>query len=129
VRIRILPRCASKPEPEPLIPEKKSVDVGDISLVRSFQTFTPSFDEIFDWLWSNFSSITHPKSGRVQNLTLEIHLTEEQALRGGNARVMVPIRAICPVCRGYGDVGRYDDVRERELSREKFQSQSPFRRV
>jgi len=42
------------PEPEPLIPEVGPVDLGEVSPVRSFQAFTPSFDEIFDWLWSNY---------------------------------------------------------------------------
>ena len=96
------------PEMEPLIPEQQPTDIGNISLVRSFQTFTPSFDEIFDWLWTNFSTLHYPKSRRVQNLTLEVPLTREQALSGGNARVMVPVRAICKMCRGYGDVGPYE---------------------
>lgn len=96
------------PRPEPLIPEKRPVDFGDISVARSFQTYTPSFDEIFDWLWSNFSILGQPKSGRMQNLTLEITLTAEQAMRGGNARVMVPARAICPACHGSGGVGPYE---------------------
>lgn len=94
--------------PEPLIPEKSPVDFGDISVARSFQTYTPSFDEIFDWLWSNFSILGQPKSGRMQNLTLEITLTAEQAMRGGNARVMIPARAVCPGCRGSGGVGPYE---------------------
>jgi DnaJ-class molecular chaperone len=101
-------RRRSHPKPEPLIPEKKPPYFGDISPVRSFQTFIPSFDEIFDWLWSNFSSLNQPKSGRVQNLTLEVMLTDEQALLGGNAMVMVPARANCPTCRGYGNVGPYE---------------------
>ena len=95
-------------KPEPLIPERRPVDFGEISPARSFQTYAPSFDEIFDWLWSNFSILGQPKSGRVQNLTLEIMLTAEQAMRGGNARVMVPARAVCPGCRGSGGVGPYE---------------------
>ncbi|MGD0277038.1 MAG: DnaJ domain-containing protein [Syntrophales bacterium] len=101
-------RQRSYPGPEPLIPEKKPDYFGDLSLVRSFQTFVPSFDEIFDWLWANFSDLNQPKSRRVQNLTLEIVLTNEQALLGGNAKVMVPARAKCPTCRGYGVVGSYE---------------------
>lgn len=97
--------------PEPLIPEKRPVDIGDISPVRSFQSFTPSFDEIFDWLWRNFSDLTQPKSARVQNLTLEVTLTPDQARRGGNARVMVPAQAVCPTCRGRGGVGIYECTR------------------
>ena len=99
------------PEAEPLIPEDSPVDLGEISPVRSFQSFTPSFDEIFDWLWSNFSSLEQPKSGRVKNLTLEVPLTPEQARRGGNARIMVPAQAVCPTCRGRGGVGFYECTR------------------
>jgi molecular chaperone DnaJ len=96
------------PEPEPLIPEERPLDLGEISPVRSFQSFTPSFDEIFDWLWKNFSDLDQPKSDRIQNLTLEVRLTPEQARRGGSARIMVPARAVCPTCRGYGGVGPYE---------------------
>jgi DnaJ-class molecular chaperone len=101
-------RTPYHPEPEPLIPEQKPFDIGEISPVRSFQTFSPSFDEIFDWLWSNFSSLTRPKTSRIQNLTLEIPLTRDQAFRGGTARVLVPARSICPTCRGYGELGFYE---------------------
>jgi DnaJ-class molecular chaperone len=100
-----------RPEPEPLIPDERPADIGDISPVRSFQSFTPSFDEIFDWLWGNFSNLSRPKSGRVQDLTLEVTLTPEQARQGGHARIMVPARGTCPSCRGYGAVGPYECVR------------------
>jgi DnaJ-class molecular chaperone len=108
-------------EPEPLIPEESPANLGEVSPVRSFQSFTPSFDEIFDWLWSNFSSLEQPKSGRVKNLTLEVPLTPEQAHRGGNARILVPARAVCPTCRGQGGVGFYECLRcagEGEISGE-----------
>ncbi len=104
-------RSATYPEPEPLIPEKSPVSIGEVSPVRSFQSFTPSFDEIFDWLWSNFSDLAQPKSARVQNLTLEVTLTPEQARRGGNARIMVPAQAVCTTCRGHGGVGFYECTR------------------
>ena len=99
------------PEPEPLIPDERPFDVGNISPVRSFQSFTPSSDEIFDWLWKNFSSLAQPKSDRVQNLTLEVTLTPEQTRRGGSARIMVPAQAVCPTCRGFGGIGFYECVR------------------
>ena len=104
-------RRTDYPGPEPLIPEQRPVDLGEVTPVRSFQSFTPSMDEIFDWLWRNFSSLEQPKSGRVQNLTLEVTLTPEQARRGGNARIMVPAHAICPTCQGQGGVGFYECAR------------------
>ena len=104
-------RRSGYPAPEPLIPEENPVDLGEVSPVRSFQSFTPSFDEIFDWLWSSFSSLELPKSGRVKNLTLEMPLAPEQARRGGNARIMVPAQAVCPTCQGQGGVGFYECAR------------------
>jgi len=107
-RTRVPFRQKFSPEPEHLIPERQSSDIYNISLVRSFHTFTPSFDEIFDWLWNNFSTLSCPKSGCVQKLTIEVPLTNEQVLSGGNAKVMVPVRAICKICRGCGNVGPYE---------------------
>ena len=57
---------------------------------------------------SNFSDLAQPKSARVQNLTLEVTLTPEQARRGGNAGIMVPAQAVCPTCRGDGGVGFFE---------------------
>ena len=99
------------PEPEPLIPEDKPVDLGDISPIRSFQRFAPSRNEIYDWLWNNFSNVQHSKSGSLQNLTLEVTLTREQARQGGIAMVMVPAQAVCPTCQGHGGVGPYECMR------------------
>jgi len=62
--------------------------MGPLSPIRSFETFSPSFDEISDWLWDHFSTVEPTKSGRVEPLTLEVPLTREQARRGGNARVL-----------------------------------------
>ncbi|MGD8339021.1 MAG: DnaJ domain-containing protein [Desulfobacterales bacterium] len=98
-------------EPEPLIPKEGPVNIGEMSPVRSFQTFSPSFGEIFDWIWDNFSSVDRPKSGRVRHLTLEVPLSRQQAFRGGSAEVMVPVRAACPTCRGYGSDGYYECYR------------------
>ena len=59
-------RPAAYPAPEPLIPEEGPVDIGGISPIRSCHSFTPSADEIFDWLWNNFSTLDQTKSGHVQ---------------------------------------------------------------
>ena len=110
-RTRVPFRHKFSTEQELHIPEKHLTDIDNISLVRSFHTCTPSFDEIFDWLWNNFLTLNYPKSGWVQNLTVEVPLSNEQALSGGNVRVMVPVRAICKTCRGFGNVGPYECFR------------------
>ena len=38
-------------------------------------------------------------------------LTQDQAHRGGNAKIMVPAQAVCPTCRGHGGVGFYECLR------------------
>jgi hypothetical protein len=85
IRIQRTARQSPYPEPEPLVPRKGPVGLGEISPVRSFGGFSFSFDETFDWLWHNFSNASRNKSGRGKNLTMEVPLTREQALRGGNA--------------------------------------------
>jgi DnaJ-class molecular chaperone len=52
-----------------------------------------------------------PKTAQVKYLTFEVPLTREQAVRGGNAEVMVPARVHCPSWRGHGAVGFYECLR------------------
>lgn len=108
---KVGPKRPAPPEPEPLIPEDRCADLGDISPVRSFETFIPSFDEIFDRLWSNFSKLSRPKAEGMESLTMAVPVTPEQARRGGQVRILVPAQACCPTCRGYGGVGPYECMR------------------
>lgn len=96
-----------RPRVEPLAPEEDYA-LDRVSLARSFQTFSPSFDELFDRLWSNFRDLTRPKSETIESLTVEIPITPLFAFRGGHVRVLVPARALCPTCRGEGWIGPYE---------------------
>jgi molecular chaperone DnaJ len=93
------------PTVEPIMPCGCDPSPIEVSLREPVQTFLPSFDELFDRLWSNFTLVTRPKAERVESLALEIHLTPEESIRGGRARIMIPARARCPVCPGHGAVG------------------------
>ena len=95
-------------EPGPPAPAREPDDLGVISLIRSFQTHFPTFDEIFDWLWSNFKDVVYSKSGKVKDLTVDVEITPDEAQQGGSARVLVPARADCPACRGGGGIGPYE---------------------
>jgi len=76
---------------------------------RSFYApFATPFEGLFEWLWDDFPGLGRPRSRRRQNVTLEVPLTREQARRGGKAKVMVPIRTLCPQCGGYGGIGYYE---------------------
>lgn len=88
--------------------ETPTQNVRDVSLGESFDLFRPSFDELFDRLWSNFEDIARPKAERLESLTVEVVISPEEALRGGQVRVRVPGKAACPTCGGRGAVGGYE---------------------
>lgn len=97
--------------PEPLIPEEESpFDLGRLSVTRSFQSYSPSFDEIFDRLWQNFSSI-RPKVENTKSLNVEVTITPLQAFNGGRVQLLIPARQTCPTCRGRGGVGFFECLR------------------
>ena len=89
---------------EPLIPSQAPVDLGDLSLSDSFRTIRPSFDELFNRLWRNFS-LVRPKVENLRSLTVEIPVSPHEALRGGWVRLKVPAQLRCPACRGHGGIG------------------------
>ncbi len=70
--------------------------------------YRPSFDELFDRLWSNFTLANRPKAEALERLTVEILLTPEEAASGGVATIQVPARAECSSCMGHGAVGPYE---------------------
>ena len=104
-------RCDLHIKPEFIFAEKKPIDIGNISLTQSLQTFSPSFDEIYDWFWENFENLNQPKSKTIQNLTIEVPITREQARFGGRARVLVPAKINCPICNGLGGIGPFGCAR------------------
>lgn len=96
----------SRARVEPMKGQGEPTDLGEIYL-NSFQTSRPSFEEIFDRIWSNFGTIEPHKSKRLQNLCLEIILTPDEAQRGGQMEIMLPSQTACPTCRGQGSVEFY----------------------
>ncbi|MBV9877471.1 MAG: J domain-containing protein [Verrucomicrobia bacterium] len=92
---------------EPLTTDRPAREPDDISLFGSFETFSPSLDEVFERLWSNFTLLTRPKEERLESLNVEVPLSPQQAFAGGEVRIMVPARLVCPACRGHGGIGPY----------------------
>ncbi len=79
-----------------------------LSLTRSFETYGPSFDELFDRFWSNFASVTRPKAESIESLSVEIPLSPEESAQGGQVEIMIPTRVPCPTCHGHGAVAGYE---------------------
>jgi DnaJ-class molecular chaperone len=85
---------------EPLTPVQPSS-------LRSFGVFPLSFHEMFDRLWSNFESVTRAKTERLESAIVDVPLSSRQAFIGGQMRILVPFRTICPACHGRGHLGPY----------------------
>ncbi|MBV9129869.1 MAG: J domain-containing protein [Verrucomicrobia bacterium] len=86
--------------PEPLTPVQPSY-------LRSWETFLPSFNEMFGPLWSNFESATRLGPERPESLIVDVPLSSREAFMGGQMRILVPLRTICPACHGRGHLGPY----------------------
>jgi molecular chaperone DnaJ len=101
---------AKSPEapPEPLVPEQGPIDLDEAYLSRSFESFRPSFEALFDRIISNFEERTQAKGERPEPLSVIVALSPEQAFRGVHVRIMVPARLRCPNCGGYGGIGYYE---------------------
>ncbi len=82
-------------------------EVREIRLRDSFETYHPSFEELFERFWDNFDLVTRPKADRLESLTVEVPVSPQEARRGGSARIMIPARAQCPSCSGHGAIGFY----------------------
>ena len=93
---------------EPLTKAQPASAFENLSLFRSFETFSPSFDQLFERLWNNFNLRTRPKAERLESLNVEVPLSPRQAFAGGDVRVMVPSRLVCPACHGEGITGPYE---------------------
>ena len=93
---------------EPFAPRQPVGRFEEVSILRSFETFLPSFSEMFDRLWSNFELVTRQIAERLESLTVDVPLSPQQAFAGGQMRILVPAREICPACRGRGSVYRPD---------------------
>jgi molecular chaperone DnaJ len=92
---------------EPLIPDEGPADLGHRSLSRSFHTFGPSFDELFDRLRRNFT-LARPRVEELKSLNVEVNINPREALRGGRVRILMPARLRCPVCHGRGGLGLFE---------------------
>lgn len=83
---------------EPLVDERRSRPVKELSVKTSIHHPWATFDTIFDGFLGNFTEQLHSVQSRHQNTTIEVTISPEQARRGGNVRIMVPIERVCPSC-------------------------------
>jgi molecular chaperone DnaJ len=98
----------ARPQAEPLRAADSANRFREVPLADIFARQSPSFDELFARLWSNFDSFSRPKSEGLESLTVEVVLAAEEVRLGGRVQVNMPARATCPACGGNGAAGFYE---------------------
>ena len=102
------PLVRERGEAEPFRPVQPARGFHELSPLESFETYAPSFGELFERFCSNFESFGHPKAERLESLTMEVVLSPEEARFGSRVRVRIPARVRCTECGGRGSVGFYE---------------------
>jgi molecular chaperone DnaJ len=102
------PLVRERPRSESFRPSASSRNFREIPLAQIFERQSPAFDELLDRLWSNFESVSRPKSEALESLTVEVVISQEEARFGGRVQVNLPAHATCPACGGHGAVGFYE---------------------
>ena len=92
---------------EPLVPSVDPARGLSRDLFEVFQTYGPSLDEVTDRWMANFSAGERPKSEGLVGLQVDVPLSGEQLLQGGEVVLGVPARVPCRACAGEGSVGAY----------------------
>ena len=102
------PMVRARPQAELLRAADSANSFREVPLADIFARQTPSFDQLFARLWSNFDSFSRPKSEGLESLTVEVVLAADEAQLGGRVQVNIPARATCPACGGSGAAGFYE---------------------
>lgn len=106
---------AARPEPlqrrrcpvEPLIPTQPSS--GNRSRFGQ-SSFSSPVEESFGRPWGDVDVPIRRRAVRssVEEIHVQVSLTREQTLYGGQIRVWLPEQIPCPACRGWGRVGFWE---------------------
>jgi molecular chaperone DnaJ len=74
----------------------------DVLSVRDGEDLRPGLEPLFARVARNFTGLGVPKGERVEQLSLQAHLTREQAERGALLRIGMPVFRRCSACSGLG---------------------------
>jgi molecular chaperone DnaJ len=105
-RARSAPDGVTRRSPARLFRARRP-EVEDLLYNWSAGGLSGAFSEIFDDLWGRFGVPTRPTPPAVENISVEIPLTRDQARRGGQVRFQVPVQTPCPACGGWGGTGLF----------------------
>jgi DnaJ-class molecular chaperone len=74
----------------------------DVSLARDGRDVRPSKDALLHRVARNFTGLGAPKGERVEELTVDVAISEEEAGRGARVQLGVPVFVRCSRCVGHG---------------------------
>jgi DnaJ-class molecular chaperone len=73
-----------------------------IPRLRRFETVCPPFEQMFEQVLENFSRAGAPPEEPVRSFNVQVILSPEEAARGGEARITIPVFYPCSACGGSG---------------------------
>jgi DnaJ-class molecular chaperone len=95
-------RRARDLEPEPLIPTERHAGQRPIQDTVYGQSLDALFRDHIDDLWNDFAPWVGPQTSTDQDIHIAIDLSWEQARRGGEVQLRLPVQTTCPTCQGQG---------------------------
>jgi len=79
-----------------------------VELMRDFETYRPSVDELWQQFKNNFSPQHAPKSQPARELNLSLIVSPDEAIAGGHFSIDVPVANVCDRCAGTGSTGFFE---------------------
>lgn len=89
-----------------IIPEAESsaasVVLETIPRLQRFQTVCPPFEQMLEQVLRNFSRSETSREEPVRSFNVQVILSPEEAVRGGEAQIKIPVFYPCATCGGSG---------------------------
>lgn len=78
------------------------------SRMKDLHSIGQSIDDLFDRIFESFFDLRTPRAQTPESLDMELVLSPEDALAGGEATVSIPVLSPCPECGGSGRAWPYE---------------------
>ena len=85
---------------------RRRAGMAGVNPFLSFETYSPTLEELFDRFTQNFTGWRVPKANPVREVNMEVVMPPETAAAGGAlVPVEIPAYDACPTCGGTGRAG------------------------